>query len=180
MMSDSQGMKRGVTMLGGFVLLALVLSSAGCAQTGMSSRAVDAKMSAQKATGSSGMDMASADDSGTSDPDAQECADCAGEGMAPMVDGTVETKDGVQVIAVGVKDGYYSPNQFTAKTGTPINVVFTGNTKGCLGKPTFKSLGKKANFNDSGTATIELGSLPPGTYEFACGMNMVGGKIVVE
>ena len=162
------------------MLAALVLSSAGCAQTGMSSRAVNAKMSAEKATAASGMSMASAEGSGTTDPDAQACADCAGKGMAPMVDGTVETKDGVQVIAVGVKDGYYSPNQFRAKAGTPINVVFTGNTTGCLGKPKFATLDKSADFNDSGTATIELGALAPGTYEFACGMDMVGGKIIVE
>jgi plastocyanin domain-containing protein len=97
-----------------------------------------------------------------------------------MVDGPVETKDGVQVIAVGVKDGYYSPNQFKAKAGIPVTVVFTGSTKGCIGKPTFKTLGKKADFNDTGSATIELGALAPGTYEFACGMDMVGGKIIVE
>jgi plastocyanin domain-containing protein len=88
--------------------------------------------------------------------------------------------NGTQVIAIGVKDGYYNPNQFKASAGSPIKVTFTGKTKGCLGMPILKSLGKKADFNRSGTATIELGTLQPGTYEFTCGMGMTGGKIVVQ
>lgn len=100
--------------------------------------------------------------------------------MAPMVDGAATSAGGQQVIAIGVKNGYYTPNQITVKAGTPIKVVFAGNAKGCLGKPRFKSLGKKADFTQSGTATIELGDLKPGTYEFKCGMGMTGGKIVVQ
>jgi hypothetical protein len=112
--------------------------------------------------------------------DVQKCANCAGKGMAPMVDGTVGMSGGMQVVSIGVKNGYYDPNQFMAKSGVPIKVVFTGKAMGCLGKPQFKSLGKKADFTASGTATIELGALEPGTYEFTCGMGMTGGKIVVQ
>jgi plastocyanin domain-containing protein len=32
----------------------------------------------------------------------------------------------------------------------------------------------------SGPKTVKLGALQPGTYTFACGMNMVSGTIVVK
>jgi plastocyanin domain-containing protein len=100
--------------------------------------------------------------------------------MAPMVMGSVEASKGAQVAMVGIKDGYYSPNVFTAKAGTPIKVVFTGRAIKCLARPAFKTLGKSVNFEKSGTGTIDLGTLAPGTYEFGCKMGMVGGKIIVQ
>jgi plastocyanin domain-containing protein len=100
--------------------------------------------------------------------------------MAPMVDGAVKSENGVQVIAVGIKDGYYSPNTFAAKSGGPIKVVFTGKATDCLANPTFKSLNKTVNIEKTGTGTIDLGTLKVGTYEFGCSMGMTGGKIVVQ
>ncbi len=111
---------------------------------------------------------------------AQTCANCGGKGMAPMTMGEATQDAGVQVIKVGVRDGYYSPNQFAAKAGTPIKVTFSGKAEGCLGMPKFPSLNKKADFTKTGEATIDLGTLKPGTYEFTCGMDMTGGKIVVQ
>jgi hypothetical protein len=110
----------------------------------------------------------------------ETCATCAGEGMAPMVQGSATTKGGVQVVNVGIKDGYYSPNMFMVKSGAPVRVVFTGKAAGCLAKPMFKTLNKSADFEKTGTATIDLGNLQAGTYEFTCGMGMVGGKVVVK
>jgi plastocyanin len=122
----------------------------------------------------------SASNSSGGDASAQGCADCAGKGMAPMVKGTAVDENGVQVIKIGVVNGYYSPNEFMVKAGTPVKVVFTGKAKGCLAKPQFKTLGKKADFTTSGTATIDLGTVSAGTYDFACGMGMTGGKIVAQ
>ena len=112
--------------------------------------------------------------------DVATCATCAGRGMAPMVEGAMESNNGIQVAAIGIKNGYYSPNVFTAKAGEPINVVFTGKATDCLANPTFKSLKKTINIEKTGSGTIELGALAAGTYEFGCGMGMVGGKIVVK
>lgn len=110
---------------------------------------------------------------------AQTCSTCGGAGMAPKVTGEVAMEDGTQVLRVGVAGGYYSPNQFVVKAGAPVKVVFTGSAKGCLAKPTFKELGKKADFT-TGEATIDLDVLEPGTYGFTCGMGMVGGSITAE
>ena len=111
---------------------------------------------------------------------AGECAACGGKGMAPMVEGSVKTSNGAQVADVGIKNGYYSPNVFTAKAGVPTKVVFTGKATDCLASPTFKSLNKTVNIEKTGSGTIDLGALAPGTYEFGCSMGMVGGKIVVQ
>jgi plastocyanin len=160
---------------------ALMIATTGCTQSGPKPGMMNKVVPIEKAsTGASGMKTDSMASSSSADPNAQQCADCAGKGMAPMVEGTTTMANGTQVIAIGVKDGYYNPNRFKAAAGSPITVTFSGKTKGCLGKPQFKTLGKNADFNTSGSATIELGTLPPGTYEFTCGMGMTGGKIVVQ
>jgi len=160
--------------------LGVLLTATGCTQAASDSGAPAKAAGTMGATKGSDAKMGSMQASSKTDPNAQKCADCAGKGMAPMVDGTIETVDGVQVIKVGVKDGYYNPNQFVAKANVPIKVVFSGNAAGCLGKPGFKELGKKVDFIESGSETIELGALEAGTYEFMCGMGMTGGKVVVE
>jgi hypothetical protein len=182
-MSNLPGFRRTFKLAASLVVLAaLLLSIAGCTTqqgqgSGMTGNSAPVE---QTAMGASGMKPASGMASKTVDPNAQTCSDCAGKGMAPMVEGTAATSGGVQTMAIGVKDGYYNPNQFKAQSGMPIKVVFTGSAAGCLGNPTFKSLGKKADFTKTGSATIDLGTLAPGTYEFACGMGMTGGKIVVQ
>jgi maltose-binding protein MalE len=160
---------------------AAVLSLAGCAETMSGGSGIKAAPSMSKSGSTSvAMEPTSMKGSSTASPDAQACSACAGKGMAPMVVGTVATMNGMQIVDIGVKNGYYSPNQFEAKAGVPIKVVFSGQAKGCLAKPQFKSLGKGADFTTAGSAAIELGALTPGTYEFACGMGMTGGKIVVK
>ncbi len=89
-------------------------------------------------------------------------------------------ENGVQVISIAVDGGYYVPNTVTASAGTPIKVVFTGKAKGCVAKPTFKSLGKSGDLTGTGKATIDLGTLAPGVYEFTCSMGMNTGTITVE
>lgn len=88
-------------------------------------------------------------------------------------------QDGVQVVEIGLRDGYYAPNQFTVKAGMPVTVVFSGNAEGCLAEPEFADLGVKGDFS-SGTVTLELGVLEPGTYAFTCSMGVNEGTVTVE
>jgi plastocyanin domain-containing protein len=117
-----------------------------------------------------------------SDANSQGCAACTtGEEPAPAV-GTVETVDGAQVVTVGIVEGYYTPNQFTVKSGEPVKVVFKVEgkpAKACVSKPTFKSLDKTVTVKE-GEEVIELGALAPGTYEFSCAMGANKGTITVE
>jgi plastocyanin domain-containing protein len=61
-----------------------------------------------------------------------------------------------------------------------VRVVFTGKAKGCLAKPTFKALGKSGDVTQSGSASIDLGVLKPGTYTWTCAMGMNSGTITVR
>ena len=111
---------------------------------------------------------------------AQICASCWGDGSPdPTVAGVTEVEDGVQVLRVGLVDGYYEPNEFTVRAGLPVTVIFTGRAEGCLAEPEFPELGVKADLT-SGEATVDLGPLDPGTYSFTCSMGVNEGTITAE
>ena len=112
--------------------------------------------------------------------DVQVCAECAGKGMPARFDGTATVKGGVQVIDVAIVNGTYAPNVITAQAGMETQVVFTGKAKGCLAKPTFKSLGKSGDVTATGMATVDLGVLKPGVYKFTCAMGMNASTITVQ
>jgi hypothetical protein len=133
-------------------------------------------------SGAAEMPMAASTESMESDTNSQGCSACTtGEEPAPAV-GTVEMVDGAQVVTVGIVDGYYTPNQFTAKADAPIKVVFKVEgkpAKACVSKPTFKSLDKTVAVT-SGEKSLDLGMLAAGTYEFSCAMGANKGTITVE
>ena len=178
MNGSTLGSRIGQAALAATLLVGSLALLTGCASSGAGKMA--AQTSPPAASTMPNAKMASSATNSSSDPSVQACANCAGKGMAPMVKGTAVDENGVQVIKIGVVNGYYSPNDFMVKAGAPVKVVFTGKAKGCLAKPQFKALGKKADFTTSGTATIDLGTVNAGTYDFACGMGMTGGKIVAQ
>ena len=93
----------------------------------------------------------------------QSCTSCwVDKGApAPAVPGETTVVDGVQVLSVGLVDGYYRPNRFTVQAGVPVNVVFTGWAQDCLGQPEFPELGLKGDMS-TGQAVFPLGELKPG------------------
>jgi plastocyanin len=112
--------------------------------------------------------------------EAQICASCWGDGSPdPQVTGAALVENGVQVLKVGLVEGYYQPNNFTVQAGVPVTVVFTGNAEGCLAEPEFPELGFKADMA-GGTATVTLGALKPGEYSFTCSMGVNEGTITAE
>lgn len=132
------------------------------------------------ASGKSAMKGMSATDTATTDPSVQTCGVCGGKGKPKTVVGTSAVKNGVQVIAIAIQGGYYVPNHITVKAGMPVQVVFTGKAKGCIAKPMFKSLGKSGDLTSTGSATLDLGSLKPGTYAFSCAMGMGDGLVTAQ
>ena len=111
----------------------------------------------------------------------QTCSSCwVDKGApAPAVPGETAMVDGVQVLNVGLVDGYYRPNRFTVQAGVPVKVVFTGWAQDCLGQPEFPELGLKGDMS-SGQAVFPLGELEPGTYTFTCSMGVNEGRITAE
>jgi hypothetical protein len=131
-------------------------------------------------SGKTAMAGTSATDTGTTDPSVQTCGVCGGKGMPKTIVGIAAVKNGIQVISIAIQGGYYVPNHITAKSGMPIQVVFSGKAKGCIAKPMFKSLGKSGNLTSTGTATLDLGTLKPGAYAFSCAMGMGDGLVTVQ
>ena len=111
----------------------------------------------------------------------QSCSSCWVDkgGPAPAFSGETTLVDGVQVLDVGLVDGYYRPNRFTVQAGVPVKVVFTGYAQDCLGQPEFPELGLKGDLS-SGQAVFPLGVLEPGTYHFTCSMGVNEGEITAQ
>jgi uncharacterized cupredoxin-like copper-binding protein len=118
----------------------------------------------------------------TIDPNYQQCTACITSKEPTPTVGTVAVMDGTQVVRISIVGGYYSPNQFTVKAGMPVRAVFKVDgkpAKGCVSKPTFKSLNKTVTVTQ-GEQVLDLGVLSPGTYEFSCAMGADVGRIVAE
>jgi hypothetical protein len=107
---------------------------------------------------------------------------CCGTGAkAPasaQVPKAAELAGGVQQISVDVSKGYYDPGTIELKAGVPAEITFS-QASGCTGYVQSADLGFSEDLS-SGPRTVKLGGLQPGTYGFACGMNMVFGSIVVK
>lgn len=157
------------------VLLAAVVAIAGGCGGGSSYKSPMSSPSAMSGGGASapvGAMPASAEAT-------QMCGLCSKKVPVPAINGEPVMQNGEQVLKIAVVNGHYQPNQFTVKAGAPVVAVFTGKTQGCIGTPTFKSLGVTGDMS-SGTATVRLGALTPGSYPLTCGMGMQQGRVTAQ
>jgi hypothetical protein len=104
---------------------------------------------------------------------------CGGSGgSAAVTKGSASVTGGVQKVTVDLTQGSYTPNQISAKAGVPIELVFKGPASGCNGYVQSQDLGFQQDVSNGGT--IKVGALKPGTYTWACSMNMYRASIVVK
>jgi len=140
-------------------------------------------VAAQPAATGAGAGAAGASTSGGSA--AGGCACCGGASSqptangvtGPQVEATAHVAGGVQAIAVKVTT-VYAPNVIHLKAGVPAEITF-GSAQGCTGYVQSQSLGFAEDLT-SGPKVVSIKNPQRGTYDFACGMNMVHGKIVVD
>jgi hypothetical protein len=171
------GRSKWIQALSGVALFSAMMTAGGCSGSSAT------KMSGATASGEqmpAQMARPAGSHAATDPSGITECAECAGKGMAPRTKGEPKTVGGVQVVDVGIKSGYYLPNVFEVSSGLPVTVVFSGRATGCLAKPRFKELLESADFELTGKATIDLGTLAPGTYEWTCDRGMAGGQLIVK
>jgi plastocyanin len=103
---------------------------------------------------------------------------CGGGGAAAApVTGAAKVEGGVQKISVDVARTY-NPNVIQLKAGVPAEITFS-QAQGCTAIVQSSDLGFNEDLS-SGPKTVKLKGLSAGTYNFACGMNMVRGTIVVQ
>jgi P-type Cu+ transporter len=87
---------------------------------------------------------------------------------------------GVQEVRVVVRGGY-SPDVIRARTGLPLRIVFDRQEDGdCSSRVVFTDLSLSRFLAPFAKTTVEFTPTRPGSYGFACGMNMIHGTVLVE
>lgn len=91
-----------------------------------------------------------------------------------------EVKDGQQSETVVVKGGY-SPATIIVKKGLPATINFDlQDSTACLSMITFDKLGINEKLNAAKDTTVKIPTNQAGEYNFACGMDMFHGKVIVK
>lgn len=84
----------------------------------------------------------------------------------------------VQKINLGFDKNYY-PNTIKVKANQPVEITLDNSVGGCFRSFNIKELGVNY-YSKNPSDTIKFTPNKKGTFEFACGMRMGRGKIVVE
>ena len=86
----------------------------------------------------------------------------------------------VQQVRVTVRGGY-SPDLVRARQGVPLRIVFDRQESGeCSSRVVLPDFAVNRPLPAFAHTTVQLMPDRTGTFEFACGMNMVHGTLVVE
>lgn len=90
------------------------------------------------------------------------------------------SESGVQEIKVTVKGGY-SPDVIVVKNGVPVRLNFyRDETSSCSEQVVFGDFGIVKDLPAFKTTPIEFTPEKTGEFTFACGMNMLRGKLIVQ
>jgi Cu+-exporting ATPase len=100
--------------------------------------------------------------------------------FGPRRAGTAALAGGVQRVEVTVRGGY-RPDVIRVRQGVPVELVFDRQESGeCTSRVVFPALRESAALPAYQRTTVRLQPMEPGVVNFACGMNMVHGKLLVE
>jgi plastocyanin domain-containing protein len=90
------------------------------------------------------------------------------------------TASGIQEVKVTVKGGY-APDVIVVKQGKPVRLDFyRDETASCSDRVVFGDFGIARDLPAFKTTSVEFTPDKSGEFTFACGMNMMRGKLVVE
>ncbi len=93
---------------------------------------------------------------------------------------SAELVGNVQEVKVTVKGGY-SPDLIRVRQGVPLRIVFDRQESGeCTSRVVFPDFALNRALPAYAQTAVELRPDRPGEFGFACGMNMVHGKLIVE
>lgn len=100
--------------------------------------------------------------------------------FGPKTARRAELVGGVQEVDVTVKGGY-SPDVIQVTEGVPLRLNFDRQESGdCTSRVVFADFAASKTLPAFGTATLEFTPDKVGEFDFACGMNMIHGTLVVE
>jgi Cu+-exporting ATPase len=99
--------------------------------------------------------------------------------FGPKSSRRADLSDGVQVATVTVKGGY-SPSLVEVQAGTPVRLLFDRQESGdCSSRVVFADFKINQTLPAYATTAVEFTPTEPGEFEFACGMNMLHGRLRV-
>ena len=84
-----------------------------------------------------------------------------------------------QTVAVSVDNGF-KPNIIKVHHGQPVKLVFNGVNPGCVDKVVFKGLNITKKVMKGQKTVVMFTPKKAGTINFACGMGMMTGKVLVR
>lgn len=88
--------------------------------------------------------------------------------------------DTSQEVVVTVNGGY-TPNTVVLKKGVPAKIVFERkDPSSCFNEVMFPDFGVHEKLPVGKQHAIEIDTSKPGEYQYACGMNMFHGKVVIK
>ena len=94
---------------------------------------------------------------------------------------THQSNHGESASATVVVKGGYSPSTVEVKAGQPVHLVFDRQEEGdCSSHVVFKQLDVDKALPAYQKTALDLGTLEPGDYPFACGMDMLHGVLRVS
>ena len=97
------------------------------------------------------------------------------EAPAPVAAG------GAQEVHLTVTDAGFEPAQITIAKDRPIVLTVVRKTdQTCAREIVFKEIDRKADLPLNQEVRIELPARPAGTLNYACGMDMIKGSLVVQ
>ena len=92
----------------------------------------------------------------------------------------VETQGGIQEVTVTV-DGGYDPSRIVVQVGQPVRLNFLRrDPSSCLEEVRLPDFHIAQTLTLNKITVVEFTPTAPGSYEFACGMNMFRGVIEVK
>ena len=90
------------------------------------------------------------------------------------------TSDGTQEAFIVVKGGY-SPDTIRVSSGTPVRLIFNRQEDDpCSERVVLDAFGVSADLPQGNNVPVVFTPTEPGSYEFACQMGMLRGKVVVS
>ena len=85
-----------------------------------------------------------------------------------------------QQVEVTVNGGY-TPNTVVLQQGVPASIVFDRkDSSGCFSHVVFPDFGINEELPVGEQHSIDIDTSKPGEYQYACGMNMFHGKVVIK
>lgn len=89
--------------------------------------------------------------------------------------------DAQQQTASVIVDGGYQPEVVTLKQGVPATLqFFRKDPSACLDRVVFPAWGINRPLPENQLETIEIDTSQPGEFEWACGMDMFHGKVIIK